>query len=201
MNRPFAPACERNAEPILSRLRQHLPDTAQILEIGSGTGQHAAHFANSMPGWRWQCSDRPENLEGIRAWLEDVPEGQRLAPLSLDVFHGPWPTHQYDAVYSANTLHIMPWEASALLFARVAPRLQPRGKLLIYGPFNYNGAFSSPSNAEFDQWLKQNVPHQGIRDFEAVNALAEDAGLELIEDHPMPANNRLICWQRKNLPA
>ncbi len=201
MTRPFAPACERNAEPILACLRQHLPSHANILEIGSGTGQHAVHFSRAMPHWRWQCSDRAENLPGIRAWLDDLPEAQRLPPHALDVLHGPWPERQFDAIYSANTLHIMPWEASPQLFQHAAERLLPEGKLLIYGPFNYDGQFSSPSNAEFDQWLKQSAPHQGIRDFEAVHALATRAGLSLAQDHAMPANNRMLCWQRKGLPA
>lgn len=202
MTRPFAPACERNAEPILDRLRTHLPAQAHILEIGSGTGQHALHFATAMPAWRWQCSDRNENLPGIAAWLDDLPPERRLEPLALDVFSGPWPPHaRYDAIFSANTLHIMPWEASPILMREAAKCLRPGGKLLIYGPFNYNGGYSSPSNAEFDGWLKQHAPHQGIRDFEAVDALAQDAGLRLLEDHGMPANNRLLCWQRENLPV
>ena len=197
MNRPFSPACERNAEPILKGLRAHLPACAHILEIGSGSGQHAVHFSQAMPGWRWQCSDRAQNLAGIEAWLDDLPPARRLTPLSLDVLSGPWPEQKFDAIYSANTLHIMPWQASPELFRNAAGRLHDGGKLLIYGPFKYNAAFTSASNAGFDQQLKRNAPHQGIRDFEAVQALAQEQGFVLIEDRAMPANNQLLCWQRE----
>lgn len=194
-NKPFAPACERNAEPIYSALQKHLPADASILEIGSGTGQHAAYFAARQPHWQWQCSDQAEQLRGIAAWLDELPAGQLPPPLELDVLNGVWPQSQYDAVFSANTLHIMPWEASLALFRQLPQLLNPQGKLLIYGPFNYAGQFTSASNAQFNDWLKQHAPHQGIRDFEAVDQLARQAGLQLIADQAMPANNRLLCWQ------
>lgn len=194
--KPFAPACERNAPHIYEILQKHLSDDASILEIGSGTGQHAVYFAQQGRNWHWQCSDRAEYLPGIRDWLNEIPGKPLPEPLELDVFSPRWPQQSFDAVFSANTLHIMPWEGCVALFSRLADRIKAGGKLLVYGPFNYAGEYTSPSNAQFDVWLKQTAAHQGIRDFEAVDALAQKAGLKLLNDHDMPANNRLICWQK-----
>lgn len=195
-DRPFAPACERNQAPIFDALSQHLPKSAQILEVGSGTGQHAVYFTARRPSWQWQCSDLAENLPGIQAWLADAPA--LPAPIALDVMdeHG-WPTQAYDAVFTANTLHIMPWPAGVRLIAQLPRVLKPRGLFIAYGPFNYAGEFTSPSNAEFDAMLRARAPHQGIRDFERVDEHATGAGLRLVQDHPMPANNRLIVWQAR----
>ena len=196
MHKPFAPACERNAEPILQALRQYLPEHAEILEIASGTGQHAVHFCQAQAGWQWQCSDRAENIAGIASWLAELPHGRLPVPLTLDVLQGMWPTEKFDAIFSANSLHIMPWEAVLALFQQLGGLIRSGGHCLIYGPFNYAGEYTSPSNAAFDLWLKQQAPHQKIRDFEAVDALAQSAGLKLLADHAMPANNRLLCWQK-----
>ncbi|MGJ8668343.1 MAG: DUF938 domain-containing protein [Oceanococcus sp.] len=196
IEKPYAPACERNAEAIYQVLQQHLPSTAHILEVGSGTGQHAVTFAQQQSHWLWQCSDRAEQLPGIGAWLEELPAERLPAPMALDLLNDAWPSIQFDAVFSANTLHIMPWQGCLTLFQNISSILKPGGKLLIYGPFNYKGQYTSDSNAQFDEWLKQGAEHQAIRDFEAVAGLATAAGLELLQDHSMPANNRLLCWQK-----
>ena len=190
-----APSCERNREPILAVLREHLDDRHRLLEIGSGTDQHAIFFAAALPHLLWQTSDRQGNLAGIQAWLDDAALPNTPAPLELDV-SGTWPSTGFDAVFSANTLHIMSWNEVETLFARLAEVLLPDAKLVVYGPFNYGGQFTSPSNANFDAWLKERGSHQGIRDSEAVQALACKAGLALIADHAMPSNNRCLVWRR-----
>jgi cyclopropane fatty-acyl-phospholipid synthase-like methyltransferase len=194
--KPHAPACDRNREPILAVLRRHFTDRRRVLEIGSGTGQHAVHFAAALPDLSWQTSDIEENLPGIRLWLEEVRLANLPAPLSLDV-NGAWPQRGYDAVFSANTLHIMSWSDVRALFEHLQPVLESDACVAIYGPFNYAGRFTSPSNADFDAWLKQRSPLMGIRDFEAVDALAQSIGLRLIEDCAMPANNRTLVWRRE----
>lgn len=194
-NKPISAASERNREPILALLREHFGDRRSVLEIGSGTGQHAVYFAAAMPQLIWQTSDRDENHEGIRFWLADAALSNIKAPLSLDVT-GVWPTERYDAVYTANTLHIMSWQEVEQLFAKLPQVLTDDAMLVVYGPFNYGGRFTSDSNAAFDASLRAAVPHRGIRDFEAVDKLALTAGLHLVKDHAMPANNRCLVWQR-----
>ena len=196
LHKPFSAASERNREPILAVLREHLADRRRVLEIGSGTGQHAVHFAEALPQLSWQTSDRDENHEGIRLWLEEAALPNVIAPLSLDV-GGSWPAAQYDAVYSANTLHIMSWQEVEQFFSRLPAVMADEALLIVYGPFNYGGRFTSDSNAEFDASLRAAVPHRGIRDFEAVDKLAQAAGLWLLKDHAMPANNRCLVWQRR----
>jgi cyclopropane fatty-acyl-phospholipid synthase-like methyltransferase len=195
MSKPDSPSCERNREPILAVLRDHFADRRNVLEIGSGTGQHAIFFAAAMPHLTWQTSDRLDNLPGIRAWLEAVTLPNTPAPLELDVM-GAWPPLHYDAIFSANTLHIMSWAEVERSFTRLPEVMTGDAKLVIYGPFNYGSRFSSESNAVFDAWLKERRSHQGIRDFEAVNTLARRAGLTLIEDRAMPSNNRCLVWGR-----
>jgi cyclopropane fatty-acyl-phospholipid synthase-like methyltransferase len=196
-DKPFAPACERNRDPILGVLRSHFSDRERVLEIGSGTGQHAVHFAAAMPSLVWQTSDRVENLPGIRAWLAEANLANTPPPIELDVATGRRPTARYDAIFSANTLHIMSWAEVEMLFAALPNITTTDAKLAIYGPFNYDGAYTSASNAAFDESLKQRVPHMGIRDMEAVDQLARDAGFAMIDDAPMPANNRTLVWQRQ----
>ena len=187
MEKPDAPSCERNREPILAVLRQHFADRRRVLEIGSGTGQHAVFFAAALPQLEWQASDRAENLPGI---LPNTPP-----PIEFDV-NGAWPVQRYDAIFSANTLHIMSWAEDERLFAGLPDIMTADAKLIVYGAFNYGGRFTSESNAAFDAWLKARGAHQGLRDFEAVDALARAAGLRLVEDRPMPSNNRCLVWQR-----
>lgn len=193
--KPHAPSCDRNREPILAVLREHFMDRSRVLEIGSGTGQHAVHFAGALPHLTWQASDRRENLAGIGAWLDEAALANTPDPLELDV-EGTWPDRIYDAVFSANTLHIMAWEAVERLFDGLREILAADAKLIVYGPFNYGGQYTSAGNAEFDVWLKARGAHQGIRDFEAVAALATGIGLVLAEDRAMPANNRCLVWRR-----
>jgi cyclopropane fatty-acyl-phospholipid synthase-like methyltransferase len=195
--KPFAPACERNRDPILSVLRSHFSDRTRVLEIGSGTGQHAVHFARAMPYLVWQTSDVAENLPGIRAWLGDAKLANTPEPIELDVTGRNWPSAQYDAIFSANTLHIMSWPEIETLFGALGRITTTEAKLAIYGPFNDGGKYTSPSNAAFDESLKARAPHMGIRDMGAVDALARRAGFALIDDVPMPANNRMLVWQRQ----
>lgn len=197
MEKPFAPSCERNREPILDVLRRYCADRERVLEIGSGTGQHAVHFAAALPQLTWQSSDRAENLPGIRAWLDEAALPNTPAPLEFDV-SGKWPAERYDAIFSANTLHIMAWPEVEHLFAHLPTITAPDATLIVYGPFNYAGIYSSDSNAAFDEWLKARGAHMAIRDAEAVDTLAGSAGFDLIDDVAMPANNRCRVWRRRH---
>jgi cyclopropane fatty-acyl-phospholipid synthase-like methyltransferase len=194
-SKPFAPHCERNKEPILAVLQPYFENCRRVLEIGSGTGQHAVFFAPSLPNTVWQTSDLEENLPGIRLWLQEAALPNLPPPLLLDVT-GEWPKQRFDAAFTANSLHIMPWTAVERFFAGIDAVLESNGLLAVYGPFNYHGAYTSDSNREFDGWLKQRSALSGIRDFEAVDALASRIGLQRVNDHAMPANNRLIVWRR-----
>lgn len=166
-----------------------------MLELGSGTGQHAVHFAAALPHLRWQTSDLPAAHAGIRAWIAGSGLANVLPPLALDAADvGTWPTTLYDAVFTANTFHIMAWPQVQACFASLPRVLAPRAKLVVYGPFNYAGRFTSPSNEAFDASLKAVDPRRGIRDIEAVHALAANAGLAPIDDIAMPANNRCVVW-------
>lgn len=194
--KPYAPSCERNREPILAVLRRHFHDRHRVLEIGSGTGQHAVYFGAALPQLQWQTSDRAEQHEGIRAWLAEAALPNVLQPLMLDVMSDDWPPPGYDAAFSANTLHIMSWPAVKSCFAGLGRVLTEDARMVIYGPFNVDGHYTSASNAEFDRWLKARDTEMGIRDLAAVDALAAAIGLRLIEDVAMPANNRCLIWQR-----
>jgi cyclopropane fatty-acyl-phospholipid synthase-like methyltransferase len=191
-DKPFSPSSARNRDPILSVLNPAFADRRRVLEIGSGTGQHAAYFAQRLPHLEWQSSDVVENHPGIVAWLSEAALPNAPAPLVLDVDQPRWPRGLFDAVFSANTLHIMGWDSVQTLFRRLPEVLTADAVVVIYGPFNYGGKFTSDSNAAFDQRLKGDHPRRGIRDFEAVDALARTAGLRLEQDHAMPANNRCL---------
>lgn len=195
MEKPDAPSCARNRDPIFAVLREHFADRRRVLEIGSGTGQHAVFFAAALPRLVWQATDRQENLAGIRAWLDEASLPNTPPPIALDV-NGDWPDQRFDAVFSANTLHIMGWEEVEKLFARLPDVMADDATLVVYGAFNYGGRFTSESNAAFDAWLKEQDPRRGLRDFEAVNDLAGRAGLWLAEDRAMPSNNRCLVWRR-----
>ncbi|MEW8626095.1 MAG: DUF938 domain-containing protein [Candidatus Thiodiazotropha sp.] len=195
-NKPYAEACDENKRPILEQLQRLFSETRSVLEIGSGTGQHGVFFAAALPDLIWQTSDREENLEGIRAWLSEAGLGNLLSPFSLDVTAA-WPDTSYEAVFSANTTHIMSWPAVVCLFQGVGRVLQAEGRFVLYGPFNYQGAFTSESNSRFDQWLKSRDPLSGIRDFDDLNRLAADQGLIFEEDIEMPVNNRILVWRKQ----
>ena len=194
-DKPFAPSCERNQGPILEVLQRHLGETRRVLEVGSGTGQHAVYFAAAMPWLIWQCSDRADHLPGIAAWLDDTALPNTPPAIELDV-DGSWPDPTFDAVFTANSLHIMGWPQVEAFFAGVGQILDKNGLLIVYGPFNYGGDFTSDSNRAFEQWLKDRDPASGIRDFEAVDALTRAIGVALVEDNTMPANNRCLVWRR-----
>jgi len=210
-DKPFSPSCERNRAPILAVLREHFAERRNVLEIGSGTGQHAVFFAQAMPWLTWQCSDVADNLPGIQMWLDEAGlpntpapvEWQAVATIELSLVPSP-PVPRaedgtdsgFDAVFSANTLHIMGWPEVEALFGGLEAVLADDAVLVVYGPFNYGGAYTSDSNREFDGWLKARDPRSGIRDFEAVDALARSICLQLVDDVAMPANNRCLAWRR-----
>jgi SAM-dependent methyltransferase len=200
--KPYSPSCDRNQEPILAVLRDEFAGRRDVLEIGSGTGQHAVYCAAGMPWLQWQCSDHVDYLPGIRMWLDEAGLPNTPAPLVLQAVLdpkpglAPLPSCRYDAVFSANTLHIMGWPEVQALFAGLAAVLTDDAVVVIYGPFNEGGDFTSDSNREFDLSLKERDTRSGIRDFEAVNLLAKNTGLRLTADISMPANNRLLVWRR-----
>lgn len=197
-DRPSAEACERNRGPILEVLRGVFSGATSVLEIGSGTGQHAVFFAQALPHLLWQPTDRPEHLQGIAAWCEDSGLPNLRMPLALDVDDGVWPVTACDAVFSANTLHIMSWVSVRNFFRGVRRVLVPVGALAIYGPFFYDDRLNAGSNVQFDAFLRDRDPQSGIRDFRAVCALAGAEGLTLIADHAMPANNRILVWRARD---
>ena len=149
-----------------------------------------------MPHLNWQCSDLKDNHAGIQQWLDDADLGNTPVPIELDVSKDHWPAREFDAVFSANAIHIMSWEAGKDMIAGVGALLSKNGLFTLYGPFNYNNTYTSESNANFDVWLKQREPLSGIRHFEKVDALANSAGMKLLNDYAMPANNRILCWRK-----
>lgn len=177
-------------------LREAFADRRRVLEIGSGTGQHAVHFAAGLPHLVWQPSDRAEHLPGMRLWRDEAGLSNLLTPIELDLNQEPWPDVRPDAVFSANTLHIVSWSEVQRLLEKTGTILPPDGMLAIYGPFNYGGQYTSASNASFDAFLRSHDPLSGIRNFEDVDALARAHGLSLIQDAAMPANNRTLVWRR-----
>jgi len=196
---PFSEACERNKGPILDVLRRWLGQrTGLVLEIGSGTGQHAVHFARNLPRLSWQPTERLESLASLATRIEAEGSCNLLAPLELEVEQVTWPcaADSVDAVYTANTLHILSWPQVQALFRGVGRVLRDEGFLVVYGPFRYGGQFTAHSNAMFDEALRSRDPQSGIRDFEAVDELAAAQGLRLVEDCAMPANNQMLVWQR-----
>ena len=203
--KPFSEACERNKKPILTTLRVWFADRTKVLEVGSGTGQHAVHFAAGLPHLVWQPSDVAENVAGIEVWRAEAGLPNLLAPIELDltdvIAAGPQQIPQLDgvdAMFTANTLHIVPWAQVKTLFD-LAGRVLPAGSVLAaYGPFNYGGRHTSESNARFDLMLRSRDPDSGIRNFEDIDALADTQRLRLVEDRPMPANNRVLVWRRSS---
>lgn len=196
----LSPAAERNKHPILEQLRQHLPARAHVLEIASGTGQHAAWFTGQMPGWRWQPTDfQADALPSIRAWAAEASAGQVLAPLQLDVLAPAWPVEPatFDAIYCANMLHIAPWATCAALMQGTSRCLAPHGVLVTYGPYLEDGVPTSPGNLAFDASLRSENAQWGIRRREDVEQEAHRAGLRLKARHAMPANNLLLVWGRE----
>ncbi len=194
--RPFSAACERNKAPILRELQALLPMPATVLEIGSGSGQHGVHFCSMLADLVWHASDRAENLEGIRAWVSQAALPNLKGPHRLDVMQDPWPDIPIDAVFSANTAHIMHWDAVERMFAGVGRQLSAGGLFLLYGPFSRHGRHNSDSNLAFHRQLQQQDPGMGLRDLDELQALARSCDLALLEVREMPANNRLIVFRR-----
>ena len=178
-------------------LREFFDRPGSILEIGGGTGQHAVHFARALPHLVWQPTDLPENLPGMRLWFADANLPNLTPPLELDVCRDPWPVARADGAFSANTAHIMAWTAVECLFRGVGRVLEPGGAFCLYGPFSYGGQHTSPSNTEFDRWLRQRDPASGVRDFDDLDRLARANGLRLLRDCPMPVNNRTLVWVKR----
>lgn len=195
-DKPFSQACENNKAPILEKLAQVFNQPATILEIGTGTGQHAVHFARHLPHLVWQPSDHPRQGGLCLPWLEDASLPNINPPLALDVISGDWSSlPAIDGVFSANTAHIMAWEEVEAMFHGVARIMPAAGRFCLYGPFRYNGQHTSESNARFDRSLRMQAPHMGIRDIEDLERLGRSSGLVLDEDFGMPANNRLL-WRK-----
>ncbi|MEN8205691.1 MAG: DUF938 domain-containing protein [Pseudomonadota bacterium] len=192
----YSQACDENRDPILGIIREAFADAHHILEIGSGTGQHAVYFARQLPHLTWQPSDLPENLASINAWRDEAGLEHIFPPLDLNVTAATWPDGEYDGLFTANTTHIMSWEAVQCMFSGIGNLLQTDARCCVYGPFNYGGDFSSDSNRHFDTWLKDRDPDSGIRDFEALAELATVNGFELEADNEMPVNNHLLVWKK-----
>ncbi len=194
---PFSAACERNKDPILGVLRVRFADRAQVLEIGSGTGQHAVHFARALEHLTWHPTEQ-------LAYLSDLAERVRLegpqnlrVPTLLDVRQSVWPVRSVDAVFTANTLHIMSWPEVLALYKGVGAVLAPGGIFCVYGPFRYQGRYTSDSNQEFDRMLQERDPNSGLRDIQAITTLALQYGMRLDADHDLPANNRLVVFTKE----
>ncbi len=197
MAKPYAESCDQNREPIFHIIKPYLTSRKSVLEIGSGTGQHAIYFADKLPHITWHTSDREEYHGGIVQWLDDSCLANVRKPMLLDVSGSPWPKINVDAVFSANTTHIMRWQDVQALFAGVGKVLIENGIFMLYGPFNFNGRFTSESNMQFDQRLKSRDPFSGIRNFEDLDKLAELAGMQFVNNYEMPYNNRILVWQKK----
>jgi SAM-dependent methyltransferase len=192
---PYSDACERNKGPILEVLKKEFAGCTHVLEIGSGTGQHAVHFALAMPDIVWQPSELPEAMPALRKRIFNEGPTNLRAPVMIDVTETPWDVRKVDGIFTANTLHIMHWPQVEALFAGLPAVAKPGAVLAVYGPFRYAGAHTAASNESFDRMLHARDPQSGIRDFEAVDALARRTGFAWQADHPMPANNRTIVWR------
>lgn len=195
-NKPFSESCEQNKAVIYEAIEPYLLDGIEVLEIGSGTGQHAVHFAAMEPGITWQTSDLAENMPAIKAWICDSQLSNLPEPLELEV-NSPWMNKTYGLMFSANTFHIMNQDQVEQFLLRCTACLTAGGHLIVYGPFNYQGNYTSPSNEQFDGWLKARDPQSGIKHFEWVSAIARESGLRLVNDIAMPSNNRTLIWRHE----
>lgn len=194
--KPCCEACERNKYAISGALAELFTVPGDVLEIGSGTGQHAVHFAAQMPHLNWQCSDLPERHAGINAWISESDLDNVLKPIVLDVSATDWPRAKFAYAFSANTAHIMSWQNVGRMLAGLANVLVPEARFALYGPFNVDGRFTSEGNQEFDAALRAEDPLMGIRDIEEISKLASASGFSFADDIPMPANNRLLLFAK-----
>jgi len=195
-DKPYSESCDQNREPILEVIQSLLKDKKSVLEVGSGTGQHAVYFAQKMPHLIWQTSDQEPYHEGIKLWLDDAGLDNTPPPIALNVSTNTWPDQIFDVVFSANAVHIMGWKNVVDFFENAPKQLNSGGLFILYGPFNYNQQYTSESNARFDIWLKQRDPQSAIRDFEALDKLANNAGMKIKKDYALPANNRVLVWEK-----
>jgi hypothetical protein len=195
-DKPFSQACENNKQPILECITGIFTSPGTILEIGTGTGQHAVHFASALPHLVWQPSDRPGATGHCLGRFKEAALANLLPPVSLDVASESWPIESPDGAYSANTAHIMAWEEVEAMFAGLGKRLATGMPFCLYGPFSYGGSHTSDSNRQFDHHLRFQAPHMGIRDMDDLLKLADKVGFRLESDHEMPANNRCLVWRK-----
>jgi len=195
-SKPFSSSSEENKHVILDSIKPLLKNSKLVLEIASGTGQHAVFFAENMPQLIWHTSDLLPSHEGIKRWIFEAQLNNVIPPFTLNVSEDNWPTDTFDTLYSANSFHIMSKQNVSDFFSKLPTVLNSKGLVIIYGPFNYQGDFTSESNARFNDWLKSNNPHSGIKDFEWCNDLANKANLVLVDDLEMPQNNRILVWQK-----
>jgi cyclopropane fatty-acyl-phospholipid synthase-like methyltransferase len=201
-DKPLWPACERNKVPILEILRREFAGASRVLEIGSGTGQHAAYFAAELSHLVWQTSDVAENHPAILAWIADSRATNLRAPIALDVDRDAWPeANSFDAIFSANTAHIMSWREVLAMLDGVSDVLETGGSFCIYGPFAYDGEHTSESNRAFDAMLRERDPQSGVRDAQLLAVEAAARGLRRVRDHDMPANNKILVFHREDASA
>ncbi len=196
--KPYALSCDKNSEPILKVLKEYLPECRSLLEVGAGTGQHAIFMAPHFKDLQWTLADMEERHEGIEMWLHDFPRANVNGPVEYEVGKTDFPEGDFDAVFTANTLHIMSWPLCLRLFDDLTSL--PSGSLfLVYGAFMYGGEFTSESNADFQKWLQGKFPGSGLRDFEKVEAELKERQFLLVKDHEMPANNRMLVFKKTPL--
>ncbi|MFZ4715493.1 MAG: DUF938 domain-containing protein [Bacteriovoracaceae bacterium] len=197
MNKPFSEACERNQEPILNVLKKHIyPDDRRLLEVGAGTGQHAVFMAPHFPKLDWYPTELQNNIGGIVTWLKEEQISNIKAPTVLRIGKDDFPRLKFDVVFTANTFHIMHWKECKSFIKQLGNRLREGSRAIFYGPFKYDGKYTSESNESFDQVLKERDPLRGIRSFEDVNNAMIKNGFELVEDISMPANNQMLIYSR-----
>lgn len=201
MNKPFSPSADRNKLPILNKLQVELSNGDRVLEIGSGTGQHACYFANAMPDVLWQPTELQENIPAINMWLDECKLKNTLEPSVLDINSLPWPIAQPTVCFTCNTLHIISMDSVQSFFKGCAQVLNGHGKLCVYGPFSFDGQHTSPSNAEFDQWLRDADPASGVRDLTILDEMAQSAGFDTCHYDDMPANNFFVTWKMRSEQA
>jgi len=194
-NKPFAPAAKENRNAILNVLQQEFRHTSSVLEVGSGTGQHAVYFSQKLTHLTWQASDKQEMLAGIRLWIDDANLPNALTPIELDVTSS-WPQHSYQGAYAANIAHILHWSEIEALFSGLDQVLTDSAVFCLYGPFNIDGAYTSESNRRFDLWLRDRDPDSCIRDKNDLDKLALKNNFQASHEWAMPANNKILCWKR-----
>jgi cyclopropane fatty-acyl-phospholipid synthase-like methyltransferase len=198
--KPYAPSCDENRDVILAVLRPRLQGVRRLLEIGSGTGQHAVYFAPALPHIIWQTSELEQHLPGLQWWLADHPAANLLPPIILDVATDRWPAAEFDAVFSANTVHMMDATMADAMLSGVARLLPPEGRFLLYGPFKKDGNFNGPNDREFDLRLRRHDPAIGLKDIAGLDRIAAANGLTMVEEIAMPANNFVLIWDKNSQP-